>query len=287
MVVGRVLDEDTQSILRMLPGQPFVSATAFAASMSGRDHSSEMNAFVEKTFDAWLYFDNHGPRQVGFRVPQSVLPETTAAGYAVGDGLEGLAVERAGSDLLLRFRYYAEDDEGFNMGEEGDGWLHRILPVREELLAGHLDTLELAGLLGEYGDRMDGDLPAEYGLSKAGRALAAYLLIDPAILERWSSERGGMRSVESFRDWIAGRGDLIPVARWEFAAADPAKSFQIRLGRLPENCEYGRWYVTATEARGEPLAFATEDEARRGYHDEALRLQRLNDPGRWRELDPN
>lgn len=165
--------------------------------------------------------------------------------------------------------------------------MHRILSVREELLSGNTDALELGRLIGEYGDRIDGDLPAEYGLSKASRTLAAYLLIDPQVLERWSSERTETRPVEPFPEWLADCSDLTPVARWEFAAADPTQSFQIRLGRLPDGCEFGRWYVTATEPRSKPLAFRTEDDARRGYHDEALRLQRFNDPGRWHELDPN
>lgn len=286
-LVDRVLDDGTQSILRMLPGQPTVTSTGFAASVNWEDRTREMDAFVERTFDAWLYFDNGGPREVGFRVPRKVLSAQAVAGHLVGDILSGLAAETTERDLLLRFRYYAEDSEGFNFGETGEGWLHRILPVRAELLSGNMDALELGRLIGGYGDRIDGDLPAEYGLSKASRILAAYLLIAPQVLERWSSERTETRRVELPPDWLADRAGLTPVARWEFAAADPSKSFQIRLGRLPDGCEYGSWYVTATEPRGKPLAFRTEDEARRGYHDEALRLQRLNDPGRWRELEPN
>lgn len=285
-VVDRVLDDGTQSILRMLPGQPTVTSTGFGASVDWDDRSREMDAFVERTFDAWLYFDNGGPREVGFRVPQRGLPAQAVARHVVGNGLRGLAAEATEDDLLLRFCYYAEASEGFNRGETGEGWLHRILPVREELLSGDMDALELGRLI-DHGERIDRDLPAEFGLSKASRMLAAYLLIDPQVLERWSAERTETRRVKPFPDWLADRADLIPVARWEFAAADPSKSFQIRLGRLPEGCEYGNWYVAATEPRGTPLAFRTEDEARRGYHDEALRLQRLNDPGRWCELEPN
>jgi hypothetical protein len=288
-VVDRVLDEGTQSVLRMLPGQPTVISTWFAASMNWDDHTHEMDAFVERTFDAWLYFDNSGPREVGFRVPQRVMSAQAVARHVVGDRLRGLAAETKDDDVLLRFRYYGEDSEGFNLHETGERWLKHILPVREELLSGNKDALELGRLIGEYGDRTDGepDLPAEYGLSKASRILAAYLLIEPEVLARWSSERTETRRLELPPDWLSDSVGITPVARWEFAAAVPGKSFQIRLGRLPDGCEYGSWYVTATEPRGKPLAFRTEDDARRGYHDEALRLQRLNDPGRWRELEPN
>jgi hypothetical protein len=136
-VVDRVLDEGTQSTLRMLPGQPVVTSTWFAASVNWEDRTQEMDAFVERTFDAWLYFDNSGPREVGFRIPQRVLPAQAVARHVVGDILSGLAAETTEDDLLLRFRYYAKDSEGFNLGETGEGWLHRILPVREELLSGN------------------------------------------------------------------------------------------------------------------------------------------------------
>lgn len=286
-VSGRVLKENTRSVLRMLPGQPAVSSTQFVASVNWDDYTWEMEEFIERTFDAWLYFKNNGPREVAFRIPRRVLSAQTVAPHVVGNSLEGLEAKVSGNDLILRFRIYAEDSELFNMDDTGEGWFEHILPVREELMSGRLDALELGRMAGTYWNHLDGepDLPAEYGLSKASRILAAYLLVDPGELARWEAERAETGCEELPPDWLAACAGLTPVEGWEFAAADPCKSFQIRLGRLPDGCEYGCWYVTATEPRGRPLAYYTEDEARRGYHDEALRLQRLNDPGRWCKLD--
>jgi hypothetical protein len=288
-VVGRVLDNETQSILGMMAGQPTVTATSFAATMEWHDHSSEMDAFIERSFDAWLYFDNNGPREVGFAIPLEKLSTQDVAPHVVGDFGQGLAADTRDDDLLLRFRYYAADAEQANLYMTGLGWLQHILPVREELLSGTTEALELGRLIGLGGNqfKLDPDMPAEYGLSRASRILAAYLLIEPEDLERWSTERAGTRRDELPSGWLSGRVDLTPVARWEFAAADPRKSFQIRLGRLPDGCDHGSWYVASTEPRGKSLAFHTEREARQGYHDEALRLQRLNGPGRWQQLIPD
>ncbi|GIH61492.1 hypothetical protein [Microbispora siamensis] len=285
MVVDRVLDENTQSVLRMLPGQPIVTANQFSASVDWDDYTREMEKFVEQTFDAWLFFDNYGPRTVAFRIPSAALPTQAVAPHLHGTSLEGLCMETSGDDLLLRFSLYAEDSELFNLNETGAGWLHKILPVREELMSGRLDALELARVVGTHWDEVDRNPSAEYGLSKASRVLAAYLLVAPEELARLAAKRTEAGSVELPAGWLSACSGLEPVARWEFAAADPRKSFQITLGRLPSGCEYGEWYVTSSEPRGRPLAFRTEDDARRGYHDEALRLQRLNDPGRWRQLD--
>ncbi|MBB2742741.1 UNVERIFIED_ORG: hypothetical protein FHR35_002563 [Microbispora rosea subsp. rosea] len=285
VVLGRVLDENTQSVLRMLPGQPMVTADHFSASVDWDDYTREMEEFVEQTFDAWLFFDNDGPRTVAFRIPSEALPAQAVAPHLHGDVLQGLRMETSEDDLLLRFSMYAEDSELFNLHESGTGWLRDILPVREELMSGRLDALELGRVVGTHWDEVDRDLSAEYGLSKASRVLAAYLLVAPQELARLAAGRAEAGSGDLPPGWLSTCSGLEPVARWEFAAADPRKSFQITLGRLPSGCEYGDWYVTSSEPRGRPLAFHTEDDARRGYHDEALRLQRLNDPGRWRQLD--
>jgi hypothetical protein len=279
VVVDRVLDENTRSVLRMLPGQPSVSSTRFSARVDWEDLTSELTRFIERTFDGWLYFLNSGSRQVAFRIPSRVLPAEAVAPYEVGNSLKGVAAEVSGDDLIVWFRKYGEDDELFNMHEDPSRWFGHILPVREELMAGRLDALELGPMIGTHADHLPGepDLPAEFGLSKATRILAAYLLVDPAEL----AERTELRTLPP--DWLETDAGNTLVARWEFVAADPRKSFRISLGRLPYN---SGWYVTSTEARGRNLTFDTERDARSGYHDEALRLQRLNDPGRWHE-DPD
>ncbi len=289
VTVGRHVGQSTQSALRLVAGRPTVTDTRFAVSMGWDDFKPELEDIVERSFDAWLYFTNSGPREVGFRIPTRLLPAHTTAPFVVGDILHGVAAEVSGKDLLLRFRMYAEDSAGFNLQETGERWLGHIIPVREELISGRLDALELGPMIGTFADHIPGepDLPAGFGLSKATRILAAYLLVAPQELARWAADRAESRSGELSPDWLATCAALTPVARWEFVAADARQSFQIRLGRLPQGTEFGAWYVTATDPRSTPLAFETEEEARRGYHDEALRLQRFNDPGRWRELTPD
>jgi hypothetical protein len=297
--VDRELDESTQSVLQMLPGQPSVSSISFAASVDWEDHTSKMEKFIEHHFDGWLYFHNDGPREVGFRIPRRVLPVETVAPYVADRrAVDGVRMTVDADDLVLRFARYGADEELFNLGETGEDWFGHILPVRDELMLGRLDALELGPMIGTYADDLPGqpDLPAAYGLSKATRILAAYLLVAPAELERWAAgkpagrvaeladrvaEVAGTRPEDAGLEPSQERAGSEPVAHWEFAAAEPHKSFRIRLDRRPD----GSWSVTATDPRSMQLTFDTEQDARRGYHDEAFRLQRLNAPGRWRQLD--
>lgn len=190
IVIDRELGKSQQSMLRLLP-QIDVSSTGFEITLPRGDGSDEMVDLFEQTADVCLYFDKGGSRSVTFRIPTSALSVETVQPYLVGDRGQGLAAEVDGDDLVLRYAIYAEDSEGFNAGEEGTGWLHLIAPVRAELMSGKLDVLELGILLGQLGDRTKGepDLPAAYGLSKASRILAAYMLIEPETLEKWARNR--------------------------------------------------------------------------------------------------
>lgn len=190
IVIGRELDDNQRSTLQLLPGME-VSPTGFDITLRRGDSTPEMVKLFERIADVYLQFDNGGPRDVTFRIPTSALSMETVKPYLVGDQMEGLTAKVDGEDLLLRYAIYGEDNEGGNNGEEGDGWLHLIAPVRAELMAGQLDVLELGALLEEWGDRTDGepDLPGDYGLSKASRILAAYMLIEPATLKEWADSR--------------------------------------------------------------------------------------------------
>ncbi|MFI7027050.1 hypothetical protein ACIBMZ_30590 [Micromonospora sp. NPDC049900] len=281
-VIGRVIDEAPQTALRLLPGEPLVTSASFATSVVTPEERSAVKNLVEQNFDAWLYFENTGPRQVGFRIPSRMLSAETIAPYVVGGFHEGVQVETDAEDLILRLMFYSEDAEGFNLNRDGLGWLDFIAPVRRELMSGRLDVLELGPRFGTFWDLIEGepDLPADYGLSKASRILAAYLLVGPDDLDRWQMGR----AEEFFSNLSETVQDITPVARWEFVAADPEKSFQITLGKFPNGSSYGTWYIVATDPHCDELVCETESEARSYYHDEALRLQRLNDPGRWRPI---
>jgi hypothetical protein len=189
-VIGRELNESQQSTLRCLPGID-VSPTSFGITLRCGDGTPEIAELFERIANVYLQFDNRGPRGVTFRIPASALSMETVQPYLVGDEWEGLTARLDSDDLLLRYAIYGEDNEGFNMGEEGDGWLHLIAPVWAELMAGHMDALELGALLEEWGARTDGepDLPGDYGLSKASRILAAYMLIESETLKKWANSR--------------------------------------------------------------------------------------------------
>jgi hypothetical protein len=290
-VVDREIGEDMQSMLRLLPRQPSVTPTSFAATMDAEGRSPDLPKFIERTFDAWLYFENAGFREVGFRIPLDVWSGLRIPCYARCRSVNSLAADVQGSDVLVRFRHWGQDDKLFNQGQTGRDWLEHILPVRDELLAGEVGVLELSRLVGRGGNPfdLDTDLPPQFGLSKAARILASYLLIEPEDLERWSAEKAGFYTPH----WPFDCDGRTPVERWEFESTKPHESFQMRLGRLPADCAVASWYVTPTmgdydglASHGETLGFPSETEARQGFHDEALRMQRRCDRGRWRKLDP-
>lgn len=77
----------------------------------------------------------------------------------------------------------------------------------------------------------------------------------------------------------------VRVEVWKFTARDPHLTFHITLGRLPDGCAEGAWWVDVTDFRAVPLVFDSEADARIGMHDEGLRFQRMCGPGRWSHVD--
>src|SRR3954453_19006453 len=73
VVIGRVLDENVQSVLRMMPSESGVSPPGFFGTVDTDFSTTEMSNLIDRTFDVWLRFYNVGPREVGFRIPTRLL----------------------------------------------------------------------------------------------------------------------------------------------------------------------------------------------------------------------
>jgi WD40 repeat protein len=138
-----------------------------------------------------LWFDEHGPRRVTFRLPRRLIALETFQAYCVGNGLEGLDVATDADSVIVEFAYYEEDGELHHLGEVPDGWLERIVPVRAELAAGNINALYFGWLIikesdgGYYSTSSGGGvsrtppMPIDFDLlSEAEKDLATFLMID-------------------------------------------------------------------------------------------------------------
>ena len=105
--------------------------------------------FINKYYDAMVYVANWGTRRFMFRVPKEVIDLKEAKLYCPGNPAE----VRASGEYVV-FDPDSQEEDGGDW-EEGEGWMQRLLPLREELIGGDRRVLYLPWLMlvqsGEFG----------------------------------------------------------------------------------------------------------------------------------------
>ena len=148
--------------------------------------------WMQRYFDAHVYSANWGSCRPMLRLPRAALeaaelaPFIAPATASSGFGQLFSAVETAGHWILdWEFCDDSGEYERFWTGDDGPGWMGRLLPLRDELLRGDPRPLYLGWLAranrGEFDDSdLEPPLPAGLGsLTAAQQALAEFLLTDP------------------------------------------------------------------------------------------------------------
>ena len=158
--------------LRAVSSRAVITATRFTNHYQWGNFKGDPRAWMERYFDAFLYFANWGTHELMLRLPRRVLEPATAKRYCCG---EAAAARVKGEHVILEF--FSEDESGA-WAEEEDGSLSALVPVRAELASGDLRALYLGWLLcaqaGELDDAEE-EPPCPPGLGRLSAALEAFV----------------------------------------------------------------------------------------------------------------
>jgi hypothetical protein len=139
--------------LRAVSSRAEISPTRFTNFYDYGDFKGDPSRWMERHFDAFLYFANWGTRIVSLRVPREYLDLRTARTYC---RTRSASARVSGRWLILDFVTEREDDGV----EEPAGELGAIAPVRGDLLAGDLRLLYLGWLVSiQAGEADEGSPP--------------------------------------------------------------------------------------------------------------------------------
>jgi hypothetical protein len=179
--IDRPLSDEEMQVLRSYSTRAHISQTSFVNEYQWGDFKGNPDSWMEKYFDAFLYFANWGTHILKLRLPSKLLDPKTAQQYCVGDS--AFVREKAGKVILS---FESNDEEGEWI--DGEGHLSALLAVRAEVARGDLRALYLGWLLcvqnGELNDK-DREPPVPTGLgqpSAALESLAEFLRIDRDLL---------------------------------------------------------------------------------------------------------
>ena len=165
------------------------------------DFPGNAETVLKQFYDALFYYANWGSRHLLFRFPAGLVDAEAMAQYSVATdehASEAVTVEPRGEYVVVGIRL--DEDEGFGW-IEGDGWLDRLIGLREMLLQRDYRALYLAWLKGitlAYDvDREAMEPPIPPGLGKLSPALQAFVElfdVDAAMLAQAAERSPALQS---------------------------------------------------------------------------------------------
>jgi hypothetical protein len=141
VAIDQPLTAAQQRELRAVSTRGEISSSSFVNEYEWGDLKADPKDWLERYFDAFLYFANWGTRRIALRLPIGVLKPEAAAAYCVGDSASTWSNK---SHVVIDM--WSEDDSDEEWWNQGRA-LATIVPVRSELAAGDHRLLYLAWLL--------------------------------------------------------------------------------------------------------------------------------------------
>lgn len=175
--VDRPLTPTQRDELRAYSSRAKITANSFINSYNYGDLKGNPEKWMEKYFDAFLYFANWGSHWLMLRLPKKLIDQDIAEAYCADESFYCIVK----ADVLI-FSFRSED-EGGNWSEEG-GWLTSLLPIRSDLMAGDYRALYLGWLTAVQSEEIDDDIlepPVPPGLGNLTASLdrlADFLRLD-------------------------------------------------------------------------------------------------------------
>ncbi|GAB3371086.1 hypothetical protein [Azotobacter armeniacus] len=166
--LDRPLTAQQQAELRGYSSRATITATSFVNEYHWGDLKGDPLEWMRRYFDAHVYYANWGARSL---LPRTALDpaDFVRPGQAGGQAEYLAALEATATADHWTLAWNADDETGdlehFWNAEDGQGWMGRLLPLRDELLRGDTRPLYLGWLArlgnGELGDEeLEPPLPA-------------------------------------------------------------------------------------------------------------------------------
>jgi hypothetical protein len=198
VAIDRPLSRDQMAELRTRSSRAAITATSFVNEYSWGDLKADPADWMRRFFDAFVYTANWHSCRLAMRLPIDAFDEAELTRFATQGAL---TFEDSSTHWIIDWSLNeGQDDDRFGM-ETGQGWMGRLIPLRDELLRGDLRPLYLGWLAGVgAGDVHDNDIepdvpPGMSQLSAAQQALAEFLEIDADLM---CAAAAGSQEIEDY-----------------------------------------------------------------------------------------
>src|SRR6185369_7253959 len=180
--IDRRLTAAEMTALRSFSTRARITSTSFVNDYQWGDFKGNADAWMDKYFDAFLYFANWGTHILKLRLPSHLLDRRTADPYVGGESLSARSNKK---QIIITF---VSDDDEDEWSDHTDT-LSALIPIRMQLGRGDLRSLYLGWLLcAQAGELEDDDMepPVPPGLADLDGSLnrlVEFLRIDADLLD--------------------------------------------------------------------------------------------------------
>ncbi len=184
VAIERRLTEADQKALRAITSRAEITATSLTSSYSYGSFKGDPDDLVDDYFDAMIYVTNWGERTLQLRVPRASVSAKEMGYYGAGNGV---VVRTTAKHAVVTLSANTEEG-GSWVGDDGDGWMKRLIGLRAELMAGDFRPLYLGWLGAATSGEVDEEErepevpPGLRKLTKAQKALAEFLYVDDELV---------------------------------------------------------------------------------------------------------
>jgi hypothetical protein len=237
--IDRRLTADEMAELRSFSTRARITPTSFVNDYQWGGFKGNEDAWMEKYFDAFLYFANWCTRAVKLRLPACLLDRKTADLYCIGESAS--ARERNGRVIVT----LASEDENIDEWSDETDALSALIPIRTQLARGDLRSLYIGWLLcaqaGELADdEIEPPVPPGLGdLDGSLERLVDFLRVDMDLLEVAAAASPPMDvqtlTRKAIQKWIASQPPTEKDHHLERFIADEEPGLAAELQRLIGN----------------------------------------------------
>ncbi|MBW4555836.1 MAG: hypothetical protein KME59_07850 [Trichormus sp. ATA11-4-KO1] len=206
LALDRPLSTSEQSYIQTLSSRVQLTSNQAIFTYSYGDFRGDPQQVLEKCFDIMLYMANWGTRQLMFRLPTSLVDVSLLESYCLPDKI---SVATTDNHVILNINL---DDEEYRDWIEAEGWLSKLVSLRNDLLSGDFRALYLAWLKAaslvmdeEEEDLVEPPVPANLpNLSIALKTFAEFFQINEDLIAAAAQVSVPQQEeIEPLTEWIA------------------------------------------------------------------------------------
>ena len=195
VAIDQPLTSAQMAELRARSTRATITPTSFVNVYHWGDLKGDPIDWMRRYFDAFVYVANWCSCRFALRFPCNVFAVKELSSFMTE---RALTLEKSPDHWIIEWGLSESEDYDRFGSEQGEGWMGRLVALRDELLRGDYRALYLGWLAGVTAgevaeDCLEPDIPPGLlRLTAAQQSLAEFIEVDPDLLAAAASESPGM-----------------------------------------------------------------------------------------------